>query len=64
MIKSAHSREFEKRLRELRDKIAADLAVGCAMDFPGYRQLVGRIQGMDDAIDISASVDRDMSGEN
>lgn len=64
MIKSAHSREFDKRLRELRDKIVGDLADGCAMDFAAYRQIVGRIEGMNDALAISEGVDQEMSGEN
>lgn len=64
VIKTAYSREFEKRLRELRAQLHEDLGNGCAMDFAAYRQIVGRMQGIDDALAISESVDKDMSGEN
>lgn len=62
-IKSQHSRVFEQRLAEHRLALVESLATGVPADYPAYRQLVGRIQGIDDAVKISGDADFTISGE-
>lgn len=62
-IRSHHSRLFEQRLAEHRQALIDSLAIGTAADYPAYRQLVGRIQGIDDAVKLSAEADFMISGE-
>lgn len=62
-IKSQHSRIFEQRLAEHRLALVNSLATGVPLDYPAYRQLVGQIQGIDDAVKISAEADFNISGE-
>lgn len=50
--------EFENRVTELREKILGDLGNGCARDYATYRQLVGRVESLDDAIKIISSTDQ------
>lgn len=63
LVRSHYSGMLGARLRELREKIALDLADGCAMDYAAYRQIVGRMQGLDDAMKISEDVDLVLNGE-
>ncbi len=62
-MQSHWSRTFAAKLAEHRDALVRDLATGRVADFPDYRQIVGRIQGLDDAIRISDEVDGILSGE-
>lgn len=62
-IRSPHSRIFVQRLAEHRQALAESLASGVPADYPAYRQLVGQIQGIDDAMKISAEADFTLSGE-
>lgn len=62
-IKSQHSRVFEQRLAEHRQTLIAGLATGTPTDYAAYRQLVGQIQGIDDALKISEQADFNLSGE-
>ena len=62
-IKSQHSRLFEQRLAEHRLALVNSLAIGVPSDYPAYRQLVGQIQGIDDAVKISEESDFKISGE-
>lgn len=62
-IKSQHSRIFEHRLAEHRQALTDSLASGVPADYPAYRQLVGQIQGIDDALKISAEADFTISGD-
>lgn len=63
-IKSQHSRLFEQGLAELRQALIDSLAAGVPPDYPAYRQLVGRLQGVDDALKISAEADFKLSGDD
>lgn len=62
-IRSQHSRIFEHRVAEHRQALTDSLAAGVPADYPTYRQLVGRIQGIDDALKISAEADFTLSGD-
>lgn len=62
-IRSHYSSTLVKRIEELRGKIVTDLAAGCAADFPDYRQLVGRVQGLGEVIMIMDDLDAEISGE-
>lgn len=62
-IKSQHSRVFEKLLAEHRNALLESLAVGTPTDYANYRQIVGRIQGISDALSFSEQADFNISGE-
>lgn len=62
-IKSQHSRTFEALLRAHRDKLCESLIAGNVLDHLAYRQLVGRLQGLTDALNISEEADFNLSGE-
>jgi hypothetical protein len=63
LVRSHYSGMLGARLTELRDKLAYELGSGCAADYATYRQIVGRIQGLDDALKISEDVDLVLNGE-
>lgn len=62
-IKSQHSRVFEQRLAAFRQTLLEGIAAGTPADYPAYRQLVGQIQGIGDALKISEEADFNISGE-
>lgn len=61
-IRSRHGELVVKKLNEWRDGIVASLAAGNAADYPTYRNLVGRIQGIDDALKIAEEADFELNG--
>ncbi len=62
-IKSQHSRLFEQLLSAHREALIGSLATGVPQDYPAYRQLVGQIQGIDDALKFSQEADSTLSGD-
>jgi hypothetical protein len=59
---SPHSRVFVELLIERRDQVVAAMING-ALDFPSYRQLVGQIMGLNEALALSDQADAKLSGE-
>lgn len=62
-IRSPHSRLFEEGMAEHRLALIESLTAGVPADHAAYRQLVGRIEGIDDALKISREADSKLSGE-
>jgi len=62
-IKSQHSRLVEQFLNEHRLALIGSLSAGVPEDYPAYRQLVGRLQGIDDALKMSSEADFKLSGD-
>ncbi len=62
-IASNHARVFRQLIDEHRQTLLESLATGTAADYPAYRQLVGRLEGIADAINISELADSKISGE-
>jgi len=62
-IRSQHSRVFEQLLAEHRKALVESLAAGTPADYASYRQIVGRIQGISDALNISEQTDFNINGE-
>lgn len=62
-IKSQHSRIFERLLADHRLALIESLVEGVPPDHAAYRQIVGRIQGISDALKISQEADFNLSGE-
>jgi hypothetical protein len=60
--KTPHARIFEELLVERREQVVAAM-IGGALDFPNYRQLVGQIMGLNEALAISDQADAQLSGE-
>lgn len=63
-IKSHHSRVFEQLVAKYRDDLLGSLAAGVPADYAIYRQHVGRIQGLDDALKLSEEADYKLNGED
>ena len=63
MIRSLHARMLHDLLLERRQKIIEAIISGNA-DYAGYRQLVGEVQGIDDALKLSEDADVSISGGN
>jgi hypothetical protein len=62
-IKSHHSRTFERLMIEHRQALIDALVGGMLPDYAGYRQIVGQIQGVNDAMRISEEADFMLSGD-
>lgn len=62
-IKSQHSRIFEQLMAEHRLALVESLVAGIPADHAAYRQIVGRIQGVSDALKISEDADFKLSGD-
>ncbi len=62
-IKSHHSRVFERLAAEHRMDLIDALIGGAVVDFPMYRQIVGQLQGLDDALKLSEQADFELSGD-
>lgn len=61
-IKSQHSRRLAQLLAERRQQLLEGL-VALAQPHDGYLVTAGKVQGLDEAIQISEQVDRELSGE-
>lgn len=62
-IKSAHARVFEQLVAEWRTKLLEGLASGVYTDFPAYRQCVGQLEGLNDALKLSDEADFKLNGD-
>lgn len=62
-IKSQHSRIFEQLTNEQRTLLVDSLVAGTPADHAAYRQIVGRIQGLADALKLSEEADFKLSGD-
>lgn len=60
MIRSLHARTLLDLLLDRRQKVI-DAIVSGANDYASYRQLVGEVQGIDDAIKLSEQADTDIT---
>lgn len=63
-IKSQHSRVFEQLMIEHRQAIIDSLAGGIPNEYASYRQMVGIVQGLNDALRISEEADFKLSGDD
>ena len=63
-IKSHHSHVFQQLVAHHRDALLEGLAIGVPTDYAIYRQHVGRIQGLDDALRLSEEADFKLNGED
>lgn len=63
-IKSHYSRLFEQLVVAHRAALLDSLAAGVPQDYAQYRQHVGRIQGLDDALKLSDEADFKLNGED
>lgn len=59
---SRHGRLLEERIEEHILSLSAQLGFGSATDYASYRQAVGQLQGLRDALKISEDLDREISG--
>jgi hypothetical protein len=62
-IKSQHTRSFERLAREYQDSLIASLAAGVPSDYATYRQIVGELQGVANALRLSEQADFELSGD-
>ena len=62
-IKSQHSRTFEQLISAHQEALLASLAAGVPNDYAAYRQIVGQLQGVADALRISEEADFKLSGD-
>lgn len=62
-IRSLHSKIFERLIAEHRLMLIEGLIAGTPDDHPAYRQIVGRLQGITDALKISEQADYELSGD-
>jgi hypothetical protein len=61
VIRSHHARVFHELMIEHRKQMV-DAIINGGIDYPMYRQIVGSIQGIDDALRISEQADINISG--
>lgn len=62
-IKSQHSKAFEQLISQRLQILTEAIAGGLANDYAHYRDLVGQITGLSDALKISEAADFQLSGE-
>ena len=62
-IKSQHSMIFQQLMAERRQQWINSMTAGTPADYETYRQMVGYIQGLDDALRLSEEADFKISGE-
>jgi hypothetical protein len=59
---SRHGSILKRNIAEHRQKLLEDLGMSCAKDYGEYKQIVGRIQGLDEALGLSEAADREING--
>lgn len=62
MSESNHARIFKKKLAERRQELLEAMATGYALDHGTYKQCVGQIQGLADAVKLSDDADYEING--
>lgn len=63
-IKSHHSRVLEQLVAAHRADLLESLAAGVPPTYAHYRQYVGRIEGLADALKLSEEADFKLNGED
>lgn len=63
-IKSAHGRLFEQLIAVRRAQLTEYLATGAYTDYAAYRQCVGQIEGLNDALKLSDEADFKLNGDD
>ena len=63
-IRGPHSRIFEDLMFRHRQAAIDALVGGIPNDYAGYRQMVGIVQGLNDALKISEEADFKLSGDD
>lgn len=61
-IRSQHGRALDAKLAAHRARLLDDLAAGTLPDYPMYRQIVGRLEGLADAAKLSEEADFEING--
>ena len=54
--------ELEKSLSEIAEKLGAELITGKAQSFDDYRYRVGRLKGLQDALEVAQEVQKRVLG--
>lgn len=54
--------ELEKSLSEMAEKLGAELITGKAQSFDDYRYRVGRLKGLQDALEVAQEVQKKVLG--
>lgn len=54
--------ELEKALSEMAEKLGAELITGKAQSFDDYRYRVGRLKGLQDALEVAQEVQKKVLG--
>ena len=54
--------ELEKALSEMAEKLGAELITGKAQSFDDYRFRVGRLKGLQDALEVAQEVQKKVLG--
>lgn len=62
-VRSHYSETLIAQINDMLTKLGFDMVHGCASDFGDYRQLVGRAQGLEDALKMIDDVDAKVNGE-
>lgn len=62
-IKSQHSNVLERLIKAQQADLLTSLGVGGPQDYAAYKQIVGRIEGLGDALRISEMADYEISGD-
>lgn len=51
-------RLFESRIFEIKERILADLSAGIPIDFASYKDLVGYLRGLEDALNVLKDIQK------
>lgn len=62
-VRSHHAKVFAQLVAQRRADLLESLAGGYAIDFAAYRQRVGELQGLADALKLSEEADFNISGD-
>ena len=57
------ARSLRSRLQEAQAALAGQVAAGLAQDWADYKYRVGRIAGIQEAIDLCSEVEHDLRGQ-
>jgi hypothetical protein len=61
VIRGQFQQSLEQRIRERRSKIMEDLVSGNAKTLDTYRELVGHLRGLDEALVLCDETNKDMN---
>lgn len=60
MAVSRFHRLLEDRVREVVERESASLSSGQAPDYPSYKEMVGYIRGLSDALRLCEDIEKDL----